>query len=175
MLHLNEGIDQAGHVRFSEIGQLAGVSNTDWSWSALLADFDNDGWKDLFISNGYLRDYTNLDFLKYTEPDARLAALKRGEQNFKTLDLVSKMPSNKISNYIFHNNGDLTFSNTTADWGLSRPNRDAAAASKSSGQGLSQNESNRQFRFNALFNACCYWWGEDCGSRRPVGSLWRKR
>jgi hypothetical protein len=61
------------------------------------------------------------------------------------------------------------------DWGLSPPNRDAAAASKSSGQGLSQNESNRQFRFNALFNACCYWWGEDCGSRRPVGSLWRKR
>jgi enediyne biosynthesis protein E4 len=128
MLHLNEGIDQAGHVRFSEIGQLAGISNTDWSWSALLADFDNDGWKDLFVSNGYLRDFTNLDFLKYTEPDARMAALKRGEQNFKTLDLVRKMPSNKTSNYIFHNNGDLTFSNTTADWGLSRPTVSNAAA-----------------------------------------------
>lgn len=128
MLHLNEGIDQAGHVRFSEIGQLAGISNTDWSWSALLADFDNDGWKDLFVSNGYLRDFTNLDFLKYTEPDARLAALKRGEQNFRTLDLVRKMPSNKISNYIFHNNGDLTFSNMTTDWGLSRPTVSNAAA-----------------------------------------------
>jgi len=128
MLHLNEGIDEAGHVRFSEIGQLAGVSNTDWSWSALLADFDNDGWKDLFISNGYLRDYTNLDFLKYTEPDARLAALKRGEQNFKTLDLLRKMPSNKLSNYAFHNNGDLTFSNATTDWGLTRPTVSNAAA-----------------------------------------------
>jgi len=128
MLHLNEGIDQTGHLRFSEIGQLAGVSNTDWSWSALLADFDNDGWKDLFVSNGYLRDFTNLDFLKYTEPDARMAALKRGEQNFKTLDLVRKMPSNKVSNYIFRNNGDLTFSNTTEDWGLSRPTVSNAAA-----------------------------------------------
>jgi hypothetical protein len=128
MLHLNEGIDQNGHLRFSEIGQLAGVSNTDWSWSALLADFDNDGWKDLFVSNGYLRDFTNLDFLKYTVPDARLAALKRGEQNFRTLDLVRKMPSNKIGNYIFHNNGDLTFSNMTTDWGLSRPTVSNAAA-----------------------------------------------
>jgi enediyne biosynthesis protein E4 len=128
MLHLNEGIDQTGHLRFSEIGQLAGVSNTDWSWSALLADFDNDGWKDLFVSNGYLRDFTNLDFLKYTEPDARLAALKRGEQNFRTMDLVRKMPSNKVSNYIFRNNGDLTFSNVTTDWGLSRPTVSNAAA-----------------------------------------------
>ncbi|HEX3934237.1 MAG TPA: VCBS repeat-containing protein, partial [Puia sp.] len=92
MLQLNEGVDGQGRLRFSEIGQLAGVSNTDWSWSPLLADFDNDGWKDLYISNGYLRDYTDLDFLKYTEPDARLAALKEGNTNFKTIDLVRKMP-----------------------------------------------------------------------------------
>ena len=128
MLHLNEGLDGQGRLRFSEIGQLAGISNTDWSWSPLLADFDNDGWKDLYISNGYLRDYTDLDFLKYTEPDARLAALKEGNTNFKTIDLVRKMPSNKVSNYIFHNNGDLTFSNVTADWGLKRPTVSNAAA-----------------------------------------------
>ena len=57
MLHLNNG-----DGTFSEIGQLAGISNTDWSWAPLFADFDNDGWKDLFITNGYLRDYTNMDF-----------------------------------------------------------------------------------------------------------------
>src|SRR5258707_823628 len=128
MLHLNQGVDQQGNLRFSEIGQLAGVSNTDWSWAGLFADFDNDGWKDLFISNGYLRDYTDMDFLKYTVPDAKIAAAKQGNQNFKTYGLVQKMPSNKLSNYIFHNNGDLSFANVTADWGLSRPSVSNAAA-----------------------------------------------
>lgn len=128
MLHLNEGIDEHGNLRFSEIGQLAGVSNTDWSWSPLFADFDNDGWKDLFVSNGYLRDFTDMDFLKYTVPDAKIAAAKQGDQNFQTYDLVQKMPSNKLSNYIFRNKGDLTFSNVTADWGLSVPTVSNAAA-----------------------------------------------
>ncbi|HEV9038689.1 MAG TPA: FG-GAP-like repeat-containing protein [Puia sp.] len=128
MLHLNEGEDEKGDLRFSEIGQLAGVSNTDWSWSPLLADFDNDGKKDLFISNGYLRDFTDLDFLKYTVPDAQLAAAREGHTNFRTYDLVKKMPSNKLSSYIFHNNGDLTFSNMTVGWGLSHPAVSNAAA-----------------------------------------------
>ncbi len=107
MLQLNEGADEKGNMRFSEIGQLAGVSNTDWSWAALFADFDNDGWKDLFISNGYLRDFTNMDFLKYTVADAKIEAAKQGNQNFQTYDLVQQMPSNKLSNYIFQNNHDL--------------------------------------------------------------------
>ncbi len=64
MLHLNNG-GAKGKLSFSEIGQLAGVSNTDWSWCLLLADYDNDGYKDLFVTNGYLRDYTNKDFLRY--------------------------------------------------------------------------------------------------------------
>ncbi len=120
MLQLNEGADENGNTRFSEIGQLAGVSNTDWSWSALLTDFDNDGWKDIFISNGYLRDYTDLDFLKYTVADAKVAAFKEGNLNFQTLDLVKQMPSNKMSNYIFQNNKYLSFSNRTKDWGLDK-------------------------------------------------------
>ena len=128
MLQLNEGTDEKGNMRFSEIGQLAGVSNTDWSWAGLFADFDNDGWKDLFISNGYLRDFTDLDFLKYTVPDAKMAAARQGNQQFRTYDLVRKMPSNKVSSYIFHNNKDLTFSNVTADWGLNRPAVSNAAA-----------------------------------------------
>ncbi|WP_290712375.1 VCBS repeat-containing protein [Flavihumibacter sp. CACIAM 22H1] len=121
MLQLNQGIDQNGNLRFSEIGQLAGLSNTDWSWSGLFADFDLDGWKDAFVTNGYLRDYTDLDFMKYTVADARIEAAKNGHQNFQTHALVVKMPSNKLSNYVFRNNGNLTFSNKTAEWGLEYP------------------------------------------------------
>ncbi|HTL07932.1 MAG TPA: CRTAC1 family protein, partial [Chitinophagaceae bacterium] len=128
MLQLNQGTDGKGHTRFSEIGQLAGVSNTDWSWAGLLADFDNDGWKDLFVSNGYLRDYTDMDFLKYTVADARVAALKRGSINFKTSELVSKMPSNKLNNYIFRNNHQLGFVNVSKDWGFTIPTISNAAA-----------------------------------------------
>ncbi len=128
MLQLNQGKDQQGNTRFSEIGQLAGVSNTDWSWAGLFADFDQDGWKDLFVSNGYLRDYTNLDFLKYTVADAKIAAAKQGHQNFQTYDLVNKMPANKLSSYIFKNNRDLGFSNRTREWGLYKPAVSNAAA-----------------------------------------------
>src|SRR5215470_2103143 len=117
-LQLNNGTDSSGIPIFSEVGQMAGVSNTDWSWSALFADFDNDGWKDLFISNGYLRDYTNMDFLKFDVADAKIAAAKQGNQNFQTYDLVKKMPSNKVSNYIFQNEHHLGFSNRTKNWGL---------------------------------------------------------
>lgn len=128
MLQLNEGSDDKGNVRFSEIGQLAGVSNTDWSWSGLLADFDNDGWKDLFVSNGYLRDYTDLDFLKYTVADAKAASIKQGNFSFQTYELVKQMPSNKLSNYVFQNKHDLTFSDKTIDWGISKPTVSNAAA-----------------------------------------------
>ncbi|WP_153799901.1 VCBS repeat-containing protein [Foetidibacter luteolus] len=128
MLQLNEGQDMMGNTRFSEIGQLAGVSNTDWSWAGLFADFDNDGWKDLFISNGYLRDFTDMDFLKYTVADAKIAAAKEGHQNFQTFDLVRKMPSNKLNNYIFQNNHQLGFSNMTREWGFEKPSVSNAAA-----------------------------------------------
>lgn len=128
MLQLNQGIDEKGNVRFSEIGQLAGISNTDWSWSALLADFDADGWKDLFVSNGYLRDFTDLDFLKYTVANAKIAAAKEGHQNFQTVDLVKQMPSNKLHNYIFKNNTDLTFADKSFEWGFDMPGISNAAA-----------------------------------------------
>jgi hypothetical protein len=111
MLQLNNG-----DGTFSEIGQLAGVSNTDWSWAPLLADFDNDGWKDLFVSNGYLRDYTNRDFVSYYA-DQRIKE-QRGEQSDALLDIIAKMESTKTPNYIFRNNGDLTFTKKSTDWGF---------------------------------------------------------
>ncbi|GAB2783638.1 VCBS repeat-containing protein [Rhabdobacter roseus] len=133
MLHLNAGIDPRGHARFSEIGQLAGVSNTDWSWAGLLADFDNDGWKDLLVTNGYLRDFTNMDFLKYTVADEQLKEAAKGNLNFKTYGLVQKMPSNKLRNYLFRNlggekGGELRFQDQSAAWGLTEATVSNAAA-----------------------------------------------
>ncbi len=111
MLQLNNG-----NGTFSEIGQLAGISNTDWSWSALLADYDNDGWKDLFVTNGYMRDYTNMDFLKYMNDYIQNNNGDIRRQN--VLDLVQQMPSSNVKNYLFKNNGNLTFRNEGAVWGI---------------------------------------------------------
>ena len=123
-LQLNNGFVNGNVPIFSEIGQLAGVSNTDWSWSPLFADFDNDGRKDLFISNGYLRDYTNRDFLNFTVAEYR----KKYGDKVLLYDLVKKMPQTKTPNYIFENSGDLTFKNVTSDWGLSKPSVSNGAA-----------------------------------------------
>ncbi len=114
MLQLNNG-----DGTFSEIGQLAGVSNTDWSWCPLLADFDNDGYKDLFVTNGYMRDYTNKDFLRYWGDYKIKKAMEREAP--KLMDLVMAMPSTLLPNYIFRNNHDLTFTNKQQEWGFSRP------------------------------------------------------
>ncbi len=114
MLQLNNG-----DGTFSEIAQLAGISNTDWSWSPLFADFDNDGYKDLFITNGYLRDYTNKDFLKYWG-DYKIKKII-DHQPVVLMDLIRAMPSTKLPNYIFRNNRDLTFTNEVKNWGLETP------------------------------------------------------
>lgn len=105
-----------GDGTFSEIGQLAGVSNTDWSWSALFSDFDNDGNKDVFISNGYVKDYTNMDFLKSTMNSVMES--KQGGQITSEKDYIDKMPTNEIPDYIFQNKGDQTFTNRSNEWGF---------------------------------------------------------
>lgn len=116
-----------GNGKFSEIGQLAGVSNTDWSWSALLADFDLDGDKDLHITNGYYRASTHLDFVKYTYPQTLEAAQKSGKQ-LGDGEVSKQMPTIHTSNYIFRNEGNLTFSDQTQSWGLKRPSYSNGAA-----------------------------------------------
>jgi len=113
VLQLNLGNLSDSVPVFSEVGQLAGVSNTDWSWSPLFADFDNDGLKDILITNGFLRDFTNLDFVKYKYGDD----VKKNKST-DLLEIVKKLPSTKITNYIFKNGNDLTFDNKTAEWGL---------------------------------------------------------
>ncbi len=119
MLQINNG-----NGTFSEAGQLAGISNTDWSWAPLFADFDNDGQKDLFISNGFLRDFTNMDFIKYRSSFVRSGQLNR--QNI--LELVNKIPASNVNNYIYKNNGELNFSNQATAWGINTPSNSNGAA-----------------------------------------------
>jgi hypothetical protein len=120
MLQLNNG-----DGTFSEIGQLSGISNTDWSWSPLFADLDNDGWKDLYVSNGYLRDFTNMDFLKYKYDFIQ----KKGRlQREDVLDIIQKMSSSNVVNYTYQNKGNLTFKDMTASWGLTAPSSSNGAA-----------------------------------------------
>ncbi len=120
MLQINNG-----EGSFSEIGQLAGISNTDWSWAALLADYNNDGWKDLFVTNGYYRDYTNLDFINYMEDyvQAKGRLLRRD-----VLDIVSKMPSSNLTNYLFSNQGEGSFEDQTVRYGVDQPANSNGAA-----------------------------------------------
>lgn len=119
VLQMNNGNDTAGIPVFSEIGQMAGISNTDWSWAPLFADFDNDGWKDLFVSNGILRDMTNLDFVKYSI--AYSSKSKRATQDkSKMWELIKELPTQKMNNYVFQNNARLGFKNVTSDWGFTK-------------------------------------------------------
>ena len=130
MLQVNVGNNPEGIPQFSEIGQLAGVSNTDWSWSPLVCDLDNDGNKDLYVTNGYLRDFTNMDFLKYTYQEEADKAKAQGKK-MNTWELIKQMPSTKVSNYCFANkatNDGLIFENTTEKWGLSAPSISTGAA-----------------------------------------------
>ncbi len=106
-LQLNNG---AGS--YSEIGSMAGISKTDWSWAPLIADFDQDGYQDIFVSNGIKRDVTDNDFKINANK-----VLTSGES--LTLDKAfSMMESAKISNYAFRNSGDLTFKKVQRRWGL---------------------------------------------------------
>ncbi len=123
-----------GNGTFSEVGHLAGISNTDWSWSALFGDFDNDGWKDLFITNGVKRAMRNSDLdLKYGQMLDSLDALAAAENKnlwdvVDIMDLVEMAPIEMLSNYIFQNNGDLTFRNMSEEWGIDLPTLSYGAA-----------------------------------------------
>jgi hypothetical protein len=121
-LQLNRG---AG--RFSDIAYLAGVFATDWSWSPLFADLDNDGLKDLFITNGIYRRPNDLDFLSYVSQMDVQYSLSQGITK-ENLGLLKKLPQVPLANYAFHNNGNLTFTNQTESWGLAQPGFSNGAA-----------------------------------------------
>ncbi|PRY16356.1 VCBS repeat protein [Pontibacter ummariensis] len=116
-----------GNGTFSEIGQLAGVHSTDWSWSPLLADFDNDGYKDLHITNGFPKDITNRDFIMYRMQGLN-SSVPLDILNKQLLEVVNQLPNAEKSNYMYRNKGDFTFSNETKAWGLETPSFSNGAA-----------------------------------------------
>ncbi|KAA9347019.1 VCBS repeat-containing protein [Larkinella humicola] len=116
-LGVHKGTDEKHTVPvFSEIGLLAGVAKTDWSWAALLADYDNDGRKDLYITNGYRRDVTDRDFIQFTEEFSGFGTAEF--QKDKREELIRKVPEVKVPNYAYQNAGDLAFTDVSKAWGL---------------------------------------------------------
>jgi hypothetical protein len=118
-LQLNRG-HLGSALRFSEIGYLAGVYATDWSWAPLVADLDNDGYKDLFITSGIYRRPNDLDYLSYVRNPVIQTGLASGMAGLSGT-LIRKMPQVPIASYAYRNNGDLTFTNMAEAWGLGEP------------------------------------------------------
>ncbi|WP_081740433.1 VCBS repeat-containing protein [Aquimarina pacifica] len=115
-----------GNGSFSEIGQLSGIHNTDWSWAPLIADFNNDGWKDIYITNGYRRDVTNLDFINYGRESSKMGTREAIKK--QKLDKLKTLPEVKLSNYMFENDKTLRFNSVSKDWGLYHPSYSNGAA-----------------------------------------------
>jgi enediyne biosynthesis protein E4 len=126
-LHLNQG------NKFTDIGLMAGVSATDWSWSPLLADFDNDGQKDLFVSNGIRHRPNDLDYVKFITDTTMnpfmtneamkdaLGPLIQSAIKYTDKKAIDFMPDGKVHNYIFKGGSDLNFTDKTSAWGLETP------------------------------------------------------
>ena len=126
-LQLHQEFSPRGTPTFSEIGALAGIHATDWSWSPLLADFNNDGWRDLFVTNGLPRDITQRDFARY-----KLRMLQQRGNNPRTVQALYEasrdLSGAHLHNYLFENDGDLTFTNRSEAWGMNRPSYSMGAA-----------------------------------------------
>ena len=119
-LQLNRGNGPDGYPTFGEIGFLAGVSSTDWSWSALLADYDNDGDRDLFVTNGFLRDLGDLDYINYQSTYNNPMGSTEAKRN-KKLEAIQQLKSVPLHDYLFENTNKLTFVDRSADWGIKKP------------------------------------------------------
>ncbi|GAA0881006.1 VCBS repeat-containing protein [Algoriphagus jejuensis] len=115
MLHLNNGPE----IPFSEVGMMAGVYQTDWSWAPLFGDVDNDGLRDLLITNGFPRDITDKDFANYRSDVGSIAS---------TRQLLDSIPIVKIPNYSYRNTGNLGFEDSGEIWGLNIPSFSNGAA-----------------------------------------------
>lgn len=125
-LQLNLGATGNGKPIFSEIARMAGVAYTNWSWSALFADYDNDGFKDIFITNGYPKAIIDFDFQTNMHRARRLGNNQSSRQ--KVQEILDNVHSYEISNCVFRNETDLTFSDRTQEWGMNYPSYSYGAA-----------------------------------------------
>ena len=123
VLHLNNG-----NNTFSDIGTLAGISKTDWSWAPIFADFDNDGFKDLYITNGIRKDIRNIDWVNLYMNMSRFSSSDHEFTDEEWDKLLNYMPSEAVSNYMFKNNGDLSFNQVMEDWGMDQKSWSNGAA-----------------------------------------------
>lgn len=126
-LQINRGQTAEGQVVLNEIGQLAGIHSTDWSWSPLVEDLDNDGLKDLVITNGYPRDITNMDFASF-KANLLMNNQYNEEVLLELINAVNQIEGAYLPNYVFQNQGDLTFKDRSADWGFIQPSYSHGAA-----------------------------------------------
>jgi len=122
MLQLNRGLWQSGSGWFSEVGQMSGMAATDWSWSALLVDFDLDGWKDLHVTNGIVRRPNDLDYLRFISN-------RQIQEEATDLELADRMPSGKVSNVVFRNQLGASFQDVTQKWQMNIASLSNGAAS----------------------------------------------
>jgi len=116
-----------GNGSFSEIANFSGISKTDWSWSGLIFDMDNDGYKDIYVTNGINHDLTDLDFVDFFANEIIQKMALTGKK--QAIDsIIEKMPQTPLPNYAFKNNKDLTFDDKTDEWGFSKPSFSNGAA-----------------------------------------------
>ena len=120
-LQLNTGNAEDGTPLFVDIAPLAGIEATDWSWAPLAADFDNDGWQDLFISNGIMRRPNDMDYISFISTDS-------AQRNLTFGAFIKRMPEGKVPDKIFRNSGDLTFQNENGNWIAGMPDLSNGAA-----------------------------------------------
>jgi hypothetical protein len=133
MLQLNNGVRQINNRNepfFSEIGEMAGISETDWSWSVLIADLDNDGWKDIHITNGLGRDPTNIDFLEYRHQTVMASGIPDNDPGQRKIfmDHLAAIGSVSLRNYLYINKGNLTFEDVSAKAGIDQTSISNGAA-----------------------------------------------
>ncbi len=113
-LQLHNGMLNDSILKASEVGYMSGMASTDWSWTPILADFDNDGDKDAYITNGYVKDLTDLDFINYSTQNTMFGSKESRTKRLR--ELLNKIPSVKLPNYFYENNGAIQFNNVSEAW-----------------------------------------------------------